>query len=67
MSDELVHYSVASGIATITLDSPRYRNALSAQLRRELHACLAKARHDGKPVRETMQHCKAYVSSLFGR
>ncbi|HJQ47858.1 MAG TPA: enoyl-CoA hydratase-related protein [Amycolatopsis sp.] len=46
MSDELVHYSVASGIATITLDSPHNRNALSAQLRRELRACLAKARHD---------------------
>ncbi|HVW40524.1 MAG TPA: enoyl-CoA hydratase family protein [Amycolatopsis sp.] len=46
MSDELVHYSVASGTATITLDSPHNRNALSAQLRRELRACLAKARHD---------------------
>jgi TetR/AcrR family transcriptional repressor of nem operon len=28
---------------------------------------LAKAKGDGKPIRETMQHCKAYVSSLFGR
>ena len=28
---------------------------------------LAKAKRDGKPVRETMQHCKAYVASLFGR
>ncbi|NKQ53841.1 enoyl-CoA hydratase family protein [Amycolatopsis sp. K13G38] len=46
MSDELVHYSVASGTATITLDSPHNRNALSAQLRRELRASLAKARHD---------------------
>lgn len=34
--DELVHLEVRDGIATITLDSPRNRNALSAQLRREL-------------------------------
>jgi methylglutaconyl-CoA hydratase len=33
---ELVHYSVAGGVATITLDSPHNRNALSTQLRREL-------------------------------
>lgn len=46
MADELVHYSVTSGAATITLDSPHNRNALSAQLRRELRACLAKARDD---------------------
>jgi methylglutaconyl-CoA hydratase len=46
MADELVHYSVTSGAATITLDSPHNRNALSAQLRRELRACLAKARED---------------------
>ena len=46
MSDELVHYSVASGTATITLDSPHNRNALSAQLRRELRASLAKAQGD---------------------
>ncbi|MEJ3652677.1 enoyl-CoA hydratase-related protein [Actinomycetes bacterium KLBMP 9759] len=36
MTDELVHLDVADGIATITLDSPANRNALSAQLRREL-------------------------------
>ena len=35
MSD-LVHLDVADGVATITLDSPRNRNALSAQVRREL-------------------------------
>lgn len=34
--DELVHRAVADGVATITLDSPRNRNALSAQVRREL-------------------------------
>lgn len=36
MVDELVHRDVADGVATVTLDSPRNRNALSAQLRREL-------------------------------
>jgi methylglutaconyl-CoA hydratase len=33
---ELVHRDVADGVATVTLDSPRNRNALSAQVRREL-------------------------------
>jgi methylglutaconyl-CoA hydratase len=46
MTDELVHYAVARGTATITLDSPHNRNALSARLRRELRASLAKARDD---------------------
>jgi methylglutaconyl-CoA hydratase len=46
MADELVHYSVAAGTATITLDSPHNRNALSARLRRELSESLAKARED---------------------
>lgn len=43
MADELVHYAVHSGIAEITLDSPHNRNALSAQLRRELRAHLSAA------------------------
>jgi methylglutaconyl-CoA hydratase len=38
--DELVHLDVADGIATVTLDSPRNRNALSAQVRRELQGHL---------------------------
>src|SRR5687767_10014061 len=33
---ELVHLDTTAGVATITLDSPDNRNALSAQLRREL-------------------------------
>jgi methylglutaconyl-CoA hydratase len=33
---ELVHLDVAAGVGTITLDSPGNRNALSAQVRREL-------------------------------
>jgi methylglutaconyl-CoA hydratase len=39
-SDELVHLEIHDRIATITLDSPHNRNALSAQLRRELLAHL---------------------------
>ncbi|MDQ1706149.1 MAG: methylglutaconyl-CoA hydratase [Frankiaceae bacterium] len=34
--DQLVRLDVTAGVATITLDSPHNRNALSAQLRREL-------------------------------
>ncbi|MGP4016394.1 enoyl-CoA hydratase-related protein [Saccharopolyspora sp. 5N708] len=45
--DELVHLVVERGIATITLDSPRNRNALSAQLRRELRAHLTAVIADG--------------------
>jgi methylglutaconyl-CoA hydratase len=33
---ELVHRATADGVATVTLDSPGNRNALSAQVRREL-------------------------------
>lgn len=37
---ELVHLEIDSGVATITLDSPPNRNALSSQLRHELRAHL---------------------------
>ena len=37
---ELVHYSVADAVATLTLDSPANRNALSRQLVTELYAHL---------------------------
>src|SRR4051812_42057419 len=43
MADELVHLDVSRGVGTITLDSPANRNALSAQLRRELLAALDSA------------------------
>jgi methylglutaconyl-CoA hydratase len=46
MADELVHFGVAGGVGTITLDSPRNRNALSAQLRRELSEHLDTAMAD---------------------
>ena len=41
MTDELVHLTVDDGVATITLDSPRNRNALSRQLLDELEVRLA--------------------------
>ncbi|MGH3979936.1 MAG: enoyl-CoA hydratase-related protein [Pseudonocardiaceae bacterium] len=47
MAEELVPLSVEAGIATITLDSPANRNALSAQLRRELIAALQHTAADG--------------------
>jgi methylglutaconyl-CoA hydratase len=46
VTDELVHYAVAGGVATITLDSPHNRNALSRQLRHELSRGLADAAAD---------------------
>lgn len=39
-STELVHLEIGDGIATVTLDSPHNRNALSNQLRGELSAHL---------------------------
>lgn len=41
MSDEIVHLTVESGVATITLDSPKNRNAISGRLVTELTARLA--------------------------
>ncbi|WP_034276681.1 enoyl-CoA hydratase family protein [Haloechinothrix halophila] len=46
MADELVHYVVDRGVATITLDSPSNRNALSSQLRAELKQHLTSAIDD---------------------
>ena len=43
---ELVHYDVTDGIATITLDSPHNRNALSRQLVGELFERLDRAAED---------------------
>jgi len=43
---ELVHYGVDRGVATITLDSPRNRNALSGQLVEELLERLVRAEAD---------------------
>lgn len=46
MSEELVHYEVADGTATLTLDSQHNRNALSRQLVGELFERLARAEDD---------------------
>ena len=46
MTDELVHYGVADAVATITLDSPHNRNALSRQLVTELFEGLERAEAD---------------------
>jgi methylglutaconyl-CoA hydratase len=50
MTVELVHLAVQSGIATITLDSPANRNALSAPLRTQLLDALERSADD-KSVR----------------
>ena len=42
-NDRVVHYEVADGIATITLDSQHNRNALSRQLLADLHQSLDEA------------------------
>jgi methylglutaconyl-CoA hydratase len=47
MTAELVHLAVQSGIATITLDSPANRNALSAPLRAQLSDALDRSAGDG--------------------
>ncbi|HEX4190943.1 MAG TPA: enoyl-CoA hydratase-related protein [Marmoricola sp.] len=44
--DELVHYSAQDGVATITLDSPHNRNALSRQLITELFERFEEAADD---------------------
>ncbi len=46
MTDRYVHVEVADGVATLTLDSPHNRNALSAKLVAELRAGLAEAAED---------------------
>ena len=43
---ELVHYEQGGGVATITLDSPQNRNALSRQLVGELFGRLDQAAGD---------------------
>jgi enoyl-CoA hydratase/methylglutaconyl-CoA hydratase len=43
VTPELVHYAVADEVATLTLDSPHNRNALSRQLVTELVAALERA------------------------
>ncbi|MDQ2755477.1 MAG: enoyl-CoA hydratase family protein [Actinomycetota bacterium] len=53
---ELVHYGVDRGIATVTLDSPSKRNALSAQLVGELAEHLETAAADGSVRAVVLTH-----------
>lgn len=46
MTEQTVAYELAGAVATITLDSPRNRNALSAPLRAQLTAALRRAADD---------------------
>jgi methylglutaconyl-CoA hydratase len=46
MSEEVVHLEIAAGVATITLDSPSNRNALSRALLSGLEASLESALND---------------------
>lgn len=48
MSDELVHLEVAGGVATVTLDSPANRNALSSALMAGLQSSLDAALADDR-------------------
>jgi hypothetical protein len=48
MTDELVHYDAADGVATLTLDSQHNRNALSRQLVGELFEGLDRAEDDAE-------------------
>jgi enoyl-CoA hydratase/carnithine racemase len=51
----LVRYEVAAGVATLTLDSPANRNALSSILASELLAGLSSAGVDASVPREGMR------------
>ena len=56
MSDELVHLTIDAGIATITLDSPHNRNALSRQLVGELGDRLTSAAADSTVAAIVLTH-----------
>jgi enoyl-CoA hydratase len=56
MADQVVHYAVDRAIATITLDSPANRNALSAQLVSELSAHLERAAADDNARAVVLTH-----------
>lgn len=56
MADELVHYDVDRAIATLTLDSPANRNALSAGLVEQLTAHLHTAADDASVRAVVLTH-----------
>lgn len=63
MADKVCHLAVADGVATITLDSPSNRNALSAQMRQELLANLLSAIADTKARVIVLTHTGTVFSS----
>lgn len=56
MSEELVHSAIDAGIATLTLDSPANRNALSSTLVGQLSAALGAARDNPEVRAVTLAH-----------
>lgn len=54
--NELVHYQVADAVATITLDSPTNRNALSAAIRVQLLSALEDAANDDRARVVVLSH-----------
>ncbi|MDX6330531.1 MAG: enoyl-CoA hydratase [Streptomycetaceae bacterium] len=51
MTDPYVQYRVADGVATLTLDSPHNRNAMSTRLVTELRQGLADAENPSLVLR----------------
>ena len=62
MSDELILYSVEDGIATLTLNNPKKRNALSMEMMASLKSRLDSIRHD-KEVRVVIIKAEGHVFS----
>ena len=62
--EPLVRYEVADGVATVTLDSPHNRNALSRRLVTELLAALERAAADEAARRLGVSRRRAYRLAL---
>jgi enoyl-CoA hydratase len=54
--DNIVRYAVDAGIATVTLDSPGNRNAISAAMVEQLTACLAEVRENSSVRAVVLTH-----------
>ena len=65
--NELVHLDVAGGVATITLDSPANRNALSRQLVADLHAALDGAETGGRRRRRPLHRAHPHAAGVLRR
>ena len=63
MTDEVVHYDAAGGVATLTLDNPANRNALGAQLLGELEAALDQALGEDSVRVVVLTHTGTVLSS----